>query len=75
VFVLCIDAGFKVVDVGCCPVRSDGQCIPNSNPCKNRTEYVFGTLFILPRLSTNSPQEDPTLLFFLLMLTPMISAI
>lgn len=37
--------GFKVVDVGCCPVRSDGQCIPNSNPCKNRTEYVFWDAF------------------------------
>jgi hypothetical protein len=35
----------------------------------------FGTLFILPRLSTNTPQEDPTLLFSLPMLTPMISAI
>ncbi|KAF9666042.1 hypothetical protein SADUNF_Sadunf16G0187700 [Salix dunnii] len=37
--------GFKVVDVGCCPIRSDGQCIPNSNPCKNRTEYVFWDVF------------------------------
>ncbi|KAF9666040.1 hypothetical protein SADUNF_Sadunf16G0187500 [Salix dunnii] len=45
VLVLCLNTGFKVVDVGCCPVRSDGQCIPNSNPCKNRTEYVFWDAF------------------------------
>uniref|UniRef100_A0A2K1WMM2 GDSL-motif lipase/hydrolase family protein n=1 Tax=Populus trichocarpa TaxID=3694 RepID=A0A2K1WMM2_POPTR len=33
--------GFRVVNVGCCPARSDGQCIQDSTPCQNRTEYVF----------------------------------
>ncbi|KAG6738281.1 hypothetical protein POTOM_057890 [Populus tomentosa] len=33
--------GFRVTNVGCCPARSDGQCIQDSTPCQNRTEYVF----------------------------------
>ena len=33
--------GFRVIDAGCCPARSDGQCIQDSTPCQNRTEYVF----------------------------------
>ena len=37
---MCI-TGFRVTNVGCCPARSDGQCIQDSTPCQNRTEYVF----------------------------------
>uniref|UniRef100_A0A6N2KBQ3 Uncharacterized protein n=2 Tax=Salix viminalis TaxID=40686 RepID=A0A6N2KBQ3_SALVM len=33
--------GFRVIDTGCCPARSDGQCIQDSTPCQNRNEYVF----------------------------------
>ncbi|KAL9381752.1 hypothetical protein Peur_024787 [Populus x canadensis] len=31
--------GFRVTNVGCCPARSDGQCIQDT--CQNRTEYAF----------------------------------
>ena len=37
-FYLCI-TGFRVTNVGCCPARSDGQCIQDT--CQNRTEYAF----------------------------------
>jgi phospholipase/lecithinase/hemolysin len=37
--------GFKVTDVGCCPVDQDGQCTPSKTPCQNRTEYVFWDAF------------------------------
>ncbi|KAB5511942.1 hypothetical protein DKX38_028970 [Salix brachista] len=36
-----IRVGFRVIDTGCCPARSDGQCIQDSTPCQNRNEYVF----------------------------------
>ncbi|KAG8637380.1 hypothetical protein MANES_15G115701v8 [Manihot esculenta] len=32
---------FKDSSIGCCPVSSDGECIENEVPCKNRTEYAF----------------------------------
>lgn len=34
-------ADFKDSSTGCCPVSSDGECIENEVPCKNRTEYAF----------------------------------
>ena len=36
---------FTNVSAGCCPVASDGQCIPNQIPCKNRTAYAFWDSF------------------------------
>jgi phospholipase/lecithinase/hemolysin len=40
-------AGFKVWDVGCCPVGKYGQCDPDQqeNICKNRSEYLFWDSF------------------------------
>ncbi|KAE7996331.1 hypothetical protein FH972_001062 [Carpinus fangiana] len=39
--------GFKVWDVGCCPVGKYGQCDPDQqeNICKNRSEYLFWDSF------------------------------
>ncbi|KAM1213345.1 hypothetical protein PS2_004772 [Malus domestica] len=34
-------AGFKVVNVGCCPINSFGLCAEGQTPCQNRSEYVF----------------------------------
>ncbi|BFG28013.1 hypothetical protein CerSpe_142870 [Prunus speciosa] len=34
-------AGFRVVNVGCCPVNNIGQCAAGQTPCQNRSEYVF----------------------------------
>ncbi|KAJ9135964.1 hypothetical protein P3X46_033082 [Hevea brasiliensis] len=36
---------FKDTSSGCCTVASDGQCIANQIPCKNRTEYAFWDSF------------------------------
>ncbi|CAJ2669776.1 unnamed protein product [Trifolium pratense] len=33
--------GFTVFNNSCCPMNSNGMCIPNSIPCMNRKEYVF----------------------------------
>ncbi|XP_004485959.1 GDSL esterase/lipase At1g29670-like [Cicer arietinum] len=33
--------GFTVIHAPCCPMRSDGMCIPGSKPCSNRKEYAF----------------------------------
>ncbi|KAG5223952.1 GDSL esterase/lipase [Salix suchowensis] len=33
--------GFRVTNVRCCPILSDGRCIQESTPCVKRTEYVF----------------------------------
>ncbi|PON54643.1 Lipase [Parasponia andersonii] len=38
-------AGFKVWDVGCCPVNNVGQCVPLEKPCENRRDYVFWDSF------------------------------
>ncbi|KAJ7947209.1 GDSL esterase/lipase [Quillaja saponaria] len=38
-------AGFKVFNVGCCPVGKNGLCIPSQTPCQNRTEYIFWDSF------------------------------
>jgi len=37
--------GFKVANVGCCPVDQYGQCASSKTPCQNRTEYVFWDAF------------------------------
>ncbi|KAI4295348.1 hypothetical protein L6164_035402 [Bauhinia variegata] len=34
-------SGFLEFNIACCPVRGDGQCIPNETPCQNRNQYVF----------------------------------
>ncbi|KDP21165.1 hypothetical protein JCGZ_21636 [Jatropha curcas] len=36
---------FENSSSGCCPVASDGQCIPNGIPCKNRKKYAFWDSF------------------------------
>ncbi|XP_058749180.1 GDSL esterase/lipase At5g45670-like [Vicia villosa] len=33
--------GFKVFSASCCPMKSDGYCVPNSKPCLNRNQHVF----------------------------------
>lgn len=33
--------GFTNISAPCCPVRSDGMCVPDSTPCPNRNVYVF----------------------------------
>lgn len=38
-------AGFKVANVGCCPVDEIGQCICSKTPCQNRSEYTFWDSF------------------------------
>ncbi|KAK7848525.1 GDSL esterase/lipase At1g29670 [Quercus suber] len=38
-------AGFKVANVGCCPVNEIGQCICSKTPCQNRSEYTFWDSF------------------------------
>lgn len=40
-----IFAGFKVTNVGCCPVNLGGLCVPSGTPCPNRNEYVFWDSF------------------------------
>ncbi|KAM5587829.1 GDSL esterase/lipase [Rosa sericea] len=37
--------GFKVLNVGCCPVNNVGQCVLSGTPCQNRSEYVFWDSF------------------------------
>lgn len=39
--------GFKISNTSCCNVDTSvgGLCLPNSNLCKNRTEYVFWDAF------------------------------
>ncbi|EEF40147.1 GDSL esterase/lipase At1g29670 [Ricinus communis] len=37
--------GFTNASAGCCPVASDGQCIPDQVPCQNRTAYAFWDSF------------------------------
>lgn len=42
------DAGFEVIDKGCCGVgRNNGQitCLPLQQPCTNRTKYLFWDAF------------------------------
>lgn len=42
------DAGFRVVNRGCCGIgRNRGQitCLPFQTPCPNRDEYVFWDAF------------------------------
>ncbi|KAI4295349.1 hypothetical protein L6164_035403 [Bauhinia variegata] len=34
-------SGFTEINDECCPVRGDGQCVPNETPCQNRRQYVF----------------------------------
>ncbi|XP_058740682.1 GDSL esterase/lipase At1g29670-like [Vicia villosa] len=36
-----ISPDFKVVDASCCPIKSDGYCVPNSKPCPDRNKYLF----------------------------------
>ncbi|XP_057996569.1 GDSL esterase/lipase At5g45670-like [Hevea brasiliensis] len=43
--ILSFGADFKDTSSGCCTVASDGQCIANQIPCKNRTEYAFWDSF------------------------------
>lgn len=38
-------SGFKVTNVGCCPVNSGGQCVRSGTPCPKRNEYVFWDSF------------------------------
>ncbi|KAK9070645.1 hypothetical protein SSX86_011047 [Deinandra increscens subsp. villosa] len=33
--------GAVLTNVSCCQTRSDGQCVPNSVPCSNRTMYTY----------------------------------
>lgn len=43
-----IDAGFSVVDRGCCGIgRNRGQitCLPFQTPCPDRDQYVFWDAF------------------------------
>ncbi|KAM3700661.1 hypothetical protein ACB098_05G113800 [Castanea mollissima] len=37
--------GFKVTNVGCCPIGKNGQCAPSQTPRKNRNEYIFWDSF------------------------------
>ena len=38
--IFCI-SGFTNINTPCCPVRSDGMCVPDSIPCPNRNVFVF----------------------------------
>lgn len=40
-----IHSGFKVLNVGCCPVDKLGLCDHYVNPCSNREEYVYWDSF------------------------------
>uniref|UniRef100_A0A2N9I076 GDSL esterase/lipase n=1 Tax=Fagus sylvatica TaxID=28930 RepID=A0A2N9I076_FAGSY len=39
------DAGFTVINVGCCKVGDIGQCKPSETPCNNRNVYAFWDSF------------------------------
>ncbi|OMO76781.1 Lipase, GDSL [Corchorus olitorius] len=37
--------GFTVTNASCCKIGSDQLCIPDSEPCANRSQYVFWDAF------------------------------